>query len=466
MSYINTNIDHYTRFMESHLSINGMDVKKATSPTTILEYIIDFFTFGGVKKELTKQYSEFCSKIVDTLEQFNGSDRYEIPKDLKFNFSGKDVIFSNNNGFVSINVEGKVAEKIIDEKCFNNFCTVQLLMKREGLSENQARLTNDGNICLANSDLSNRDLSGIDLRGAELHDVNLSSSDLSFSNLKGAQLQFTGLDSVCYGKQAERNTYMSNLCDYLKTTYQIDSEGKRNSKCDGLFRVPANHTDFLDIKKAFNEGNINFEEHSVHSLRKILADECKRLSPIDDLMLIEVESGQEEFLSIFNKKVQSMIPEERTEFEIILGLYADAYDSAEDGNTSSFNKHSILIGSFYPSLFFGAGQAIDIETINKQKEFSKEIIISFKHLNDVELPVLHDNRNIHSQSVEKNKTVNEVDPSHTRTRSELVKARKAFFEQLTSTNVNNLNNLKQPISTGASKDVTTLRKFFDNNSPS
>ncbi|HGJ5857070.1 pentapeptide repeat-containing protein [Arsenophonus nasoniae] len=465
MSYINTNIDHYTKFMESNLGINDMDVKKATSPNTILEHIIDFITFGGVKKELTKQYSEFCSKIVDTLEQSNGLDRYEIPKNLKFNFSGKDVIFSNNDGFVSINVEGKVAEKRIDEKCFNNFCTIQLLMKREGLSEHQARLTNDGNICLANADLSNRDLSGIDLRGAELHDVNLSNSDLSFSNLKGAQLQFTRLDSVCYGKQAERNTCMSNLCDYLKTTYQIDSEGKRNSKSDGLFRVSANHTDFLDIKKAFNEGNINFEEHLVHSLIKILADECKRLSPIDDLMLIEVKSGQEEFLSIFNKKVQSMIPEERKEFEIILGLYADAYDSAEDGNTSSFNKNSILTGSFYPSLFLGGGQTIatDIETISKQREFSKEIITSFKHLNDVELPVLHDNRNIHSQSVEKNKTVNEVDPSHARTRSELVKARKAFFEQLTSTNVNNL---KQPISTGASRDVTTLRKFFDNNSPS
>ncbi|MFS1564326.1 MAG: pentapeptide repeat-containing protein [Candidatus Arsenophonus phytopathogenicus] len=446
MSYININIDHYTKFMESNLGINDMDVEKATSPNTILEHIIDFITFGGVRKELTKQYNEFCSNITDTIEQSNGSVRYEIPKDLKFNFSGKDVIFSNKNGFVSINVEGKAAEKRIDEKCFNNFCTIQLLMKHEGLSENQARLTNNGNIYLANADLSNRDLSGIDLKGAELHDVNLSNSDLSFSNLKGAQLQFTRLDSICYRKQAERNAYMSNLCDYLKTTYQIDSQSKRNSKSDGLFRRSASHTDCVDIKKAFNEGKINFEEHSVHSLTKILADECKRLSPIDDLMLVEVESGQEEFLSIFNKKVQSMIPEERKEFEIILGLYTDAYDSAEDGDTSSFNKHSILIGSFYPSLFFGAGQTLDIDAINKQKEFSKEIITSFKHLNDVELPVVHDNRNIHSQSEEKKKTVNEVDPSHARTRSELVKARKAFFEQLTSTNVNNL---KQPISTGA-----------------
>lgn len=461
MSYINTNIDHYTKFMESNLGINDMNVEKATSPSTILEHIIDFITFGEVRKELTKQYYEFCSNITDTIDQSNGSVRYEIPKDLKFNFLGKEVIFSNKNGFVSINVEGKVAEKRFDEKFFNNFCTIQLLMKHEGLSENQVRLTDNGNIYLANADLSNRDLSGINLRDAKLHDVNLSNSDLSFSNVKGAKLQFTRLDSVCYGKQAERNTYMSNLCDYLKTTYQIDSEGKRNSISNGLFRVPANHTDFLDIKKAFNEGKINFEEHSVHSLTKILADECKRLSPIDDLMLVEVDRGQENFLSIFNKRVQSMIPEERKGFEMILGLYADAYDSAEDGNTSSFNKHSILIGSFFPSLFFGVGQALDINAINEQKEFSKEIIKSFKQLNYVELPAMHDNRNIHSQSEEKKKTVNEVDPSHARTRSELVKARKAFFEQLTSTNVNNL---KQPISTEAPRDVTTLRKFFDNNS--
>ncbi|WP_063653993.1 pentapeptide repeat-containing protein [Candidatus Arsenophonus triatominarum] len=461
MSYIKTNIDHYAKFMESNLGINDMDVKKATSPTTILEHIIDFITFGGVRKELTKQYNEFCSKIVDTLEQSNGLDRYEIPKKLKFNFLGKDVTFSNENDNVSINVQGKAAEKGIDEKFFNNFCTIQLLMKREGLSKNQAWLTNDGNICLANADLSNRDLSGIDLRGAQLHDVNLSNSDLSFSNLKGAQLQFTKLDSVCYDKQAERNTYMSNLCDYLKTTYQIDSEGKRNSKSDGLFRVAANHTDFLNAKKAFNEGNINFENHSVRSIGKILSDECKRISPIDDAMLVEMESGQEEFLSIFNKKVQSMIPEERKMFEMILGLYADAYDSAEDDKTSRFNKYLILTGSIYPSLFWGAEQILDIEKINKRKEFSKEIITSFKQLNDVELPVLHDNRNIHSESVEEKKAANEVDPSHARTRSgEFVKARKAFFENLTATNINNL---KQPISTGALRDVTTLRKFFENN---
>ncbi|MFS1537800.1 MAG: pentapeptide repeat-containing protein [Candidatus Phlomobacter fragariae] len=89
---------------------------------------------------------------------------------------------------MSINVQGKVGDHIISEKCFNNFCTIQLLMKREGLSENQARLTNDGNISLANADLSNRDLSGIDLRNAELHDLNLFNSDLSFSNLKGDKI--------------------------------------------------------------------------------------------------------------------------------------------------------------------------------------------------------------------------------------------------------------------------------------
>ncbi|HGJ5884563.1 pentapeptide repeat-containing protein [Arsenophonus sp.] len=463
MSYINTNIEHYTKFMESNLGINDMDVKKATSPNTILEHIIDFITFGGVKKELTKQYNEFCSKITDTIEQSNGSVRYEIPAYFKFNFSGKDVIFTLKNGCVTINVEGKVAEKKIDQKRFHNFCTIQLLMKHEGLSENQAWLTNNGKICLANADLSNRDLSGIDLSGAELHDINLSHSDLSFSNLKGAQLQFTRLDSLCYGKQAERNMYMSNLCDYLKTTYQIDSEGKRNSKSDGFFRLSDNNTEFSNIKKAFNEGNLIFEEHSVSSLTKIVARECRRLTPIDNLVLVQLESGQEEFLSIFNKKLQSMIPEERKEFEIILDLYANSYDSAEDGNTSSFTKDTILTGSFFPSLFFNVTQHLNIEMININKAFSKEIISSFKHLNDVELPILDDNRNIHSQSVEKNKTVNEVDPSHARTRSELVKARIAFFEQLTSTNVNNL---KQPISIEASRDVTTLRKFFENNSPS
>ncbi|MFV9997276.1 MAG: pentapeptide repeat-containing protein [Arsenophonus endosymbiont of Dermacentor nuttalli] len=463
MSYINTNIDHYTKFMESSLGINDMDVKKATSPTTILEHIIDFITLGGVKKELTKQYNEFFSTIVDTLEQSNGLGQYEIPKELKFNFLGKDVTFLNNYGDVSINVQGKVGDRKISEKCFRNFYTIQLLIKREGLSENQVRLTNDGNISLTNADLSNRDLSGIDLRDAELHSVNLSNSDLSFSNLNGAKLQFTNLDSVCYEKQAERNTYMSNLCDYLKTTYQIDSDGNRNPKSDGLFRVPPDETEFRDVKKAFNEGKINFEDYSVHSIRKILSEECKRLTPIDDAMLVEMEDGQEEFLYTFNKKVQSMIPEERKEFEMILGLYANAYHSAEDDSRSSFNKHAVLTGSLSPSLFFGTEQTQNLQVITRKEELSKKIITSYKHSNDVELPVQDDNRNINTESIKEQKIVKEADPTHATTRDQLVKARKAFFEMLILKETTNVNNFNQPISTGVLRDVINLRKFFEKN---
>ncbi|MFS1537799.1 MAG: hypothetical protein ACL7BU_02870, partial [Candidatus Phlomobacter fragariae] len=249
---------------------------------------------------------------------------------------------------------------------------------------------------------------------------------------------------------------MNNLCDYLKTTYQIDSKDNRNPKSEGLFRVPPNETEFHDVKKAFNEGKINFEDHSVHSIRKILSEECKRLTPIDDAMLVEMESGQEEFLSIFNKKVQSMIPEERKEFEMILGLYADAYHLAEKGSRGSFNKHTVLTESLSSSLFFGTKQTLNLQIITRKEELSKKIITSYKHSSDVELPVQDDNHNIHTQSIKEQKIVKEAAISHATTRNELVKARKTFFEKLTTTNVNNLN---QPISTGALRDVTTLRKL-------
>ncbi|WP_280626846.1 pentapeptide repeat-containing protein [Arsenophonus nasoniae] len=447
--------------MESNLSINDMDVKKATSPTTILEHIIDFITFGGVKKELTKQYNEFCSKIVDTLEQYNGSDRYEIPKDLKFNFSGKDVIFSNHNGFVFIDVEGKVAEKRIDEKCFNNFCTIQLLMKREGLSEHQARLTNDGNICLANADLSNRDLSGIYLREAELHNVNLSNSDLSFSNLKGAQLQFTKFDSVCYDKQAERNTYISNICNYLKTTYQIDSNGQRNTKSNGLFRTSKSITEFHDVMKAFNEGTLNIEAVELEYLTRIILNECRRLTPIDDEMFEKAKLDQDGFLSTFYRKVESMVPEERTEFEMIIDLFSDAYLSAPSNDIENFSKISILKSGISQSLFNECSSIEAAIMIRKNNNLPIKILTSHKHSRDFELPIQDNNPN--TQSIKEHKIVIEADQSHATTRNQLVKARKAFFENLKATNVNNL---KQPISTGASRDVTTLREFFDNNSPS
>ena len=177
-------------------------------PQGILQYIIDIFTFGGVRRENAKSYEALTKAMTDALVQGDCSDdcKLILPEQLVVNFSECTIIFRlpgethNAGGPVTIVVR-KGTEKTETEMDKEQFCriaTALLLRHKGGLPITPVILTDDNHIDLRGGDFSSMglheiDLSGADMSGANLNDARLSSANLRETILSKADLRKTWL---------------------------------------------------------------------------------------------------------------------------------------------------------------------------------------------------------------------------------------------------------------------------------
>lgn len=57
-------------------------MRQATSPKTILEYIINFFTCGGVRRKNEAQYQELIDTMADTLKSSMSDRGAPLPENI------------------------------------------------------------------------------------------------------------------------------------------------------------------------------------------------------------------------------------------------------------------------------------------------------------------------------------------------------------------------------------------------
>lgn len=179
------------------------EMEKATSPRGILQYIINFFTFGGVRKDNEKMYMKLMESMANTLT--NSVSEGLILDDI----NGCIVTFTmpgmnNDAGDVTLEVRrgNDVALEHIQKYTYVNVCKTLQFRRQFNLIQ-LAPLTEERkmNLCgchLGNADLRGLDLSGADLSGAYLKNANLSGTDLSGStladtDLSGCNLSFAKL---------------------------------------------------------------------------------------------------------------------------------------------------------------------------------------------------------------------------------------------------------------------------------
>lgn len=110
MSYIN--LERCSVFFGPELNINNPECKKVvTSPKGLLEFIINFFTFGWVKRELSKEYEGLIFAMTASIEEkTDSSNYYKIPKEINFSFNKHRITVEPSNfnkDSVSIRVEDK-----------------------------------------------------------------------------------------------------------------------------------------------------------------------------------------------------------------------------------------------------------------------------------------------------------------------------------------------------------------------
>ncbi|MEQ6481686.1 effector protein PipB, partial [Salmonella enterica subsp. enterica serovar Enteritidis] len=74
-------------------------MRQATSPKTILEYIINFFTCGGVRRKNEAQYQELIDTMADTLKSSMSDRGAPLPE---------NIILEDMGGFrVEFNLPGE-----------------------------------------------------------------------------------------------------------------------------------------------------------------------------------------------------------------------------------------------------------------------------------------------------------------------------------------------------------------------
>src|SRR5476649_148917 len=166
-------------------------------PRGILEHIVDFFTFGAVRREKVRAYDEFADAMTLALHQVSlDTHNAAIPERLVVVFSGYTVTFTqpgehhNAAGQVAIEVSqsGKTAAARVNKDEFCRISTALLLRRLGGLPSTAVVLTDDNRMDLQLANLNGAKLIGAKLIGANLNGAKLTGADLTGADLSEADL--------------------------------------------------------------------------------------------------------------------------------------------------------------------------------------------------------------------------------------------------------------------------------------
>lgn len=175
-------------------------MQETTSPKGVLQHIINFFTFGGVRRDNEKQYRAFVQSLADALRDACCDRAYELPDKITVDFKGNQVEFclpgmNNPSGPVIINVgKGNDAESgEIRTDIFKKICDTLLFRNEYSIPQHAIVLTENEGMYLKGAVLSGRDLiqenlAYADLSDAKLDDAILTKTDLSHANLTHSDL--------------------------------------------------------------------------------------------------------------------------------------------------------------------------------------------------------------------------------------------------------------------------------------
>ncbi|EAA8873955.1 type III secretion system effector PipB2 [Salmonella enterica] len=169
-------------------------MRQATSPKTILEHIINFFTCGGVRRKNEAQYQGLIMAMADTLNSSMPGRGAPLPENIiledvdgfrvEFNLPGAN----NEAGQVIVRVSkgDNSATREIPLASFEKICRALLFRCEFSLPQNSVILTAQGGM----------NLKGAVLTGANLMAENLCGADLSGANLEGAILFMADCEGV------------------------------------------------------------------------------------------------------------------------------------------------------------------------------------------------------------------------------------------------------------------------------
>lgn len=182
-------------------------MRQATSPKTILEHIVNFFTCGGIRRRNEKQYQELIEAMVETLKSAMPDRGAPLPENLILdNIDGCRVEFSlpgdnNETGHVIVRVSkgGNSEMREIPLASFEKICRVLLFRCEFSLPQDAIILTPQGGMYLKGAVLTGAILMAENLCNADLSDANLEGAVLFMADCEGANLKGANLLGASLG---------------------------------------------------------------------------------------------------------------------------------------------------------------------------------------------------------------------------------------------------------------------------
>ena len=175
---------------------------KASSPKSILQYIVNFLTLGGVRRDNEKEYQVLVQFMADELSKTGYNRGGEFPEKIVMDdFNGYKVVFSlsvSNSSSKQVIIE--VSKDNLSESAevpfgtFEKVCKTLMFRREFSIPQHGIVLTEEGGMYLKDANLSGvkliqEDLSYADLSNAIMDEKsNMFMTNLSYADLKGCRL--------------------------------------------------------------------------------------------------------------------------------------------------------------------------------------------------------------------------------------------------------------------------------------
>lgn len=183
-------------------------MRNSTSPRGILEWLVNFFTCGGVRRRNERCFQEVMEKLTSALLHVNKDDFYSGAKIFMEDINGCTICLScvtapeyeNKAPMVTIEVskDGKTITSEVDGDKFSNVCQMLKLIRKYNIQQEDSLLTEEGKlnlrgVYLGYKDLQNENFENTDASKASFYGSNLCGVNFTGAKLQGATMAYTSL---------------------------------------------------------------------------------------------------------------------------------------------------------------------------------------------------------------------------------------------------------------------------------
>ncbi|EAA9216349.1 type III secretion system effector PipB2 [Salmonella enterica] len=194
-------------------------MRQATSLQSFLEFLINFFTCGGIRRRNETQYHELIETMAETLRNSMPDRRTSpLPENIILdNVGGFCVEFylpgaNNDTGNVIVRVckDGNTETREVPMETFEKVCRVLLFRCEYSLPQDSIILTAQGGMYLKDALLTGANLTAENLCGADLSGANLEGAVLFMADCEGANFKDANLSGASLGSSNLQNACLED----------------------------------------------------------------------------------------------------------------------------------------------------------------------------------------------------------------------------------------------------------------